>query len=198
MRDAVKANDDYLSGRVEHFKEPSKGSGKRLAPDEWMQHQLDENFQAMEQIRARVDTIVEDPKTAAALKPYYPYACKRPTFHDQYLPTFNLPHVHLVDTAPRGVHSINENGVVHDGVEYPVDVLIYATGFQWMATSTFEMIYGKEGTSLSDKWQDGGTKTWLGLHSKGFPNLFVMTGPQGGGRRRGNQGTTGIPAQLEL
>ena len=45
----------------------------------------------MEQIRARVDAIVEDPKTAAALKPYYPYGCKRPTFHDEYLPTFNLP-----------------------------------------------------------------------------------------------------------
>ena len=55
----------------------------------------------MEQIRARVDAIVKDPKTAAALKPYYPYGCKRPTFHDEYLPTFNLPHVTLVDTAPR-------------------------------------------------------------------------------------------------
>ena len=87
----------------------------------------------MEQIRARVDAIVKDPKTAAALKPYYPYGCKRPTFHDEYLPTFNLPHVHLVDTAPRGVSEINERGVVHDGVEYPLDVLIYATGFQWMA-----------------------------------------------------------------
>ena len=55
----------------------------------------------MEQIRARVDAIVEDPlKTAAALKPYYPYGCKRPTFHDEFLPTFNLAHVHLVDTAP--------------------------------------------------------------------------------------------------
>ena len=54
----------------------------------------------MEQIRARVDAIVKDPKTAAALKPYYPYGCKRPTFHDEFLPTFNLPHVHLVDTAP--------------------------------------------------------------------------------------------------
>lgn len=181
VREAVKANDDYLSGRVDHFREPSKHGGKRLSPDEWMQHQLDENFRAMEQIRARVDNIVKDPKTAAALKPYYPYACKRPTFHDQYLPTFNQPHVHLVDTAPKGVQCINENGVIHDGVEYPVDVLIYATGFQWMATSTFDMIYGEEGKSLTEKWQEGGTKTWLGLHSKGFPNLFVMTGPQGGG-----------------
>ena len=135
----------------------------------------------MEQIRARVDAIVKDPKTAAALKPYYPYGCKRPTFHDEYLPAFNLPHVHLVDTAPTGVTRINERGVVHDGVEYPLDVLIYATGFQWMATSTFNMIKGRGGRTLSEKWQTEGTRTFLGLHSNGFPNLFIMTGPQGGG-----------------
>ena len=135
----------------------------------------------MEQIRARVDAIVEDPATAAALKPYYPYGCKRPTFHDEYLPTFNLPHVTLVDTAPRGVTQINERGVVHDGTEYPLDVLIYATGFLWMATSTFNMITGRNGESLQQKWQKEGTKTFLGLHSNGFPNLFIVSGPQGGG-----------------
>ena len=146
-----------------------------------MQKQLDSNFRIMEQIRARVDAIVEDPETAEALKPYYPYGCKRPTFHDEYLPTFNLPHVHLVDTAPIGVTEINERGVVHDGVEYPLDVLIYATGFQWMATSTFNMVVGRSGRTLSEKWQTEGTKTFLGLHSRGFPNLFIVTGPQGGG-----------------
>jgi hypothetical protein len=104
----------------------------------------------MEQIRARVDAIVKDPKTAAALKPYYPYGCKRPTFHDEYLPTFNLPHVHLVDTAPRGVSEINERGVVHEGVEYPLDVLIYATGFQWMGTSTFNRITGRGGQGIDN------------------------------------------------
>ena len=135
----------------------------------------------MEQIRARVDAIVKDPKTAAALKPYYPYGCKRPTFHDEYLPTFNLPHVHLVDTAPRGVAEINERGVVHEGVEYPLDVLIYATGFQWMGTSTFNMVTGRGGRTLKEKWETEGTKTFLGLHSNGFPNLFIVTGPQGGG-----------------
>ena len=135
----------------------------------------------MEQIRARVDAIVKDPKTAAALKPYYPYGCKRPTFHDDYLPTFNLPHVHLVDTAPRGVAEINEHGVVHEGVEYPLDVLIYATGFQWMGTSTFNMVTGRGGRTLKEKWETEGTRTFLGLHSHGFPNLFIVTGPQGGG-----------------
>ena len=179
-RTALKANDDYLAGKVADYRE-RKQHAEQISPEELVQRQLDSNFRIMEQIRARVDAIIEDPVTAAALKPYYPYGCKRPTFHDEYLPTFNLPHVHLVDTAPRGVSEINERGVVHDGNEYPVDVLIYATGFQWMATSTFNMIVGREGRTLRDKWQEEGTKTFLGLHSKGFPNLFIVSGPQGGG-----------------
>ncbi len=179
-RTALQANDDYLSGKVADFKE-RKTYERQLTPEELMEKQLNSNFRIMEQIRARVDAIVEDPETAAALKPYYPYGCKRPTFHDEYLPVFNLPHVHLVDTAPTGVKRINERGVVHDGVEYPLDVLIYATGFQWMATSTFNMIKGRGGRTLSEKWQTEGTKTFLGLQSNGFPNLFIMTGPQGGG-----------------
>jgi cyclohexanone monooxygenase len=179
-RTAIKANDDYLAGKVDDYRE-RKQHERRLAPEELMQRQLGTNFRIMEQIRARVDAIVKDPKTAEALKPYYPYGCKRPTFHDEYLPAFNKPHVHLVDTAPHGVSLINENGVVHEGHEYALDVLIYATGFQWMATSTFNTISGRGGRSLSEKWTTEGTKTFLGLHSRGFPNLFIVTGPQGGG-----------------
>jgi len=179
-RTAMKANDDYLAGKVDDFK-VRKQHATEISQEELIQKQLQTNFRIMEQIRARVDAIVEDPVTAAALKPYYPYGCKRPTFHDEYLPAFNLPHVHLVDTAPRGVNKINERGVVHDGTEYPLDVLVYATGFQWMATSTFNMIVGRNGKSLQQKWQTEGTKTFLGLHSHGFPNLFIVSGPQGGG-----------------
>jgi cyclohexanone monooxygenase len=179
-RTAMRANDDYLSGKIPDFKE-RKTYERQLTAEEFIAKQLDSNFRIMEQIRARVDAIVEDPKTAAALKPYYPYGCKRPTFHDEYLPAFNLPHVHLVDTAPSGVKQINARGVVHEGVEYPLDVLIYATGFQWMATSTFNMITGRQGVSLSQMWRAEGVKTFLGLHSHGFPNLFIVAGPQGGG-----------------
>ncbi|MFT3852088.1 MAG: NAD(P)/FAD-dependent oxidoreductase [Ilumatobacteraceae bacterium] len=179
-RTAIKANDDYLAGRVADFKE-RKTHERELSPEELLAKQLDTNFRIMEQIRARVDAIVEDPKTAEALKPYYPYGCKRPTFHDEYLPTFNRPNVTLVDTAPVGVQEINERGVVHDGVEYPLDVLVYATGFQWMATSTFNQVIGRDGRSLSDKWRSEGTKTFLGEHAAGFPNLFIVAGPQGGG-----------------
>ena len=179
-RTALKGNDDFLSGKVADFKVRKKHA-KPLPPEKLIQKQLNTNFRIMEQIRARVDAIVKDPKTAAALKPYYPYGCKRPTFHDEYLPAFNLAHVHLVDTAPMGVQEINARGVVHDGVEYPLDVLIYATGFQWMGTASFNMITGRGGKTLRGKWEDEGTKTFLGLHSHGFPNLFIMSGPQGGG-----------------
>jgi cyclohexanone monooxygenase len=87
VRAAVLANDDYLAGKVQDFKERKKYD-RQLTREELMQKQLDSSFRLMEQIRARVDAIVKDPKTAAALKPYYPYGCKRPTFHDEYLPTF--------------------------------------------------------------------------------------------------------------
>jgi cation diffusion facilitator CzcD-associated flavoprotein CzcO len=180
VRDAVKAPDEYMSGRIAEYRKRVKPA-KRLTPEEWTQVLLDENFAAMEEIRSRVDAVVEDSDTAEALKPYYPYACKRPTFHDEYLPTFNMPHVHLVDTAPIGVNEISENGVVHDGTEYPLDVLIYATGFQWMAPKTFDMVKGRDGQTLNEKWQEEGTKTFLGLHSRGFPNFFIVSGPQGGG-----------------
>ncbi len=179
-RTALEANEDYLSGKVADFKE-RKQHARQLSPEELVQKQLQTNFRIMEQLRERVDNVVEDEATAQALKPYYPYGCKRPTFHDEYLPTFNLPHVHLVDTAPRGVELINERGVVHDGREYPLDVLIYATGFRWMATSTFNMVVGRGGRSLSEKWGEEGTRTFLGIHSHGFPNLFIVSGPQGGG-----------------
>ncbi len=179
-RTALKGNDDFLAGKVD-VNANRKQHATKISPEELIQKQLNANFRIMEQIRARVDEIVEDPKTAEALKPYYPYGCKRPTFHDEYLPAFNKPHVHLVDTAPMGVQEINERGVVHNGVEYPVDVLIYATGFQWMATSTFNMITGRGGKTLQQKWAEHGTRTFLGLHSQGFPNLFIMSGPQGGG-----------------
>ncbi|MBS0643849.1 MAG: NAD(P)/FAD-dependent oxidoreductase [Proteobacteria bacterium] len=192
-RTALQGNDDYLSGKVADFKQ-RRTYDRQLSAEEMIERQLNTNFRIMEQIRARIDAIVKDPKTAEALKPYYAYGCKRPTFHDEYLPTFNLPHVHLVDTAPLGVQKITERGVVHDGVEYPLDVLIYATGFQWMATGSFNMIVGRNGETLREKWQKGGVRTFLGLHTQGFPNLFIMSGPQSGGAQfnftRGLEGHT--------
>ena len=88
------------------------------------------DFQAMEEIRARVDAVVEDKTTAELLKPWYYQMCKRPCFHDEYLPTFNRPNVTLVDTSGKGVERITEDSVVVDGVAYPVDCIIYASGYE--------------------------------------------------------------------
>jgi len=136
----------------------------------------------MEQVRARIDAIVEDRATAEALKPWYNQFCKRPCFHDDYLPTFNRPNVHLVDTQGRGVEAITERGVVVDGKEYELDCLIYATGFEvgvdYVRNTGFE-VYGRGGRSLTDKWKDG-AETLHSLLSRGFPNCFVVSTMQSG------------------
>jgi cation diffusion facilitator CzcD-associated flavoprotein CzcO len=134
------------------------------------------DFKKMEQIRARVDGIVKDPETAEALKPYYRQFCKRPGFHDEYLDTYNLPNVTLVDTQGQGVARITENGVVVDGKEYEVDCLVFATGFEVGTNYTKQSGYdltGRNGVTLSEKWADG-LSTFHGLYSHGFPNCFIM------------------------
>ncbi len=179
-RTALQANDAYLAGEVDDWKERKEHEGE-LTIDEYVEKLLDTNYRIMEQIRSRIDEIVVDPVTAAALKPWYPYGCKRPTFHDEYLPAFNLPHVHLVDCAPTGIREITPRGVRHDGFDYDLDVLIFATGFRFFASDVFDMVRGRDGRSITAKWADGGTRSFLGVHHAGYPNLHVITGPQGGG-----------------
>lgn len=140
------------------------------------------NFEKMEEIRARVDELVEDDDVAEKLKPYYKMFCKRPTFNDDYLPTFNRSNVTLVDTDGKGVERITEKGLVVDGVEYEVDCIIYSTGFEvgtsYTRRSGYDVI-GREAKSLSDHWRDG-TRSLHGMGSHGFPNVFIMNTSQGG------------------
>jgi cyclohexanone monooxygenase len=140
------------------------------------------DFEKMEEIRARVDSIVEDPETAEALKPYYRQFCKRPCFHNEYLETFNRPNVTLVDTKGQGVERITKKGVVVEGVEYEVDCLIYASGFEvgtdYSRRAGFQL-YGRGGESLAEKWA-GGVRSLHGMHVRGFPNCFIMSNPQAG------------------
>ena len=140
------------------------------------------DFKKMEQVRARVDQTVRDPATAEALKPYYNQFCKRPCFHDDYLAAFNRPNVHLIDTQGKGVERITEKGVVANGVEYELDCLIYATGFEvgteYTRRSGYEL-HGRSGLTLSRKWKDG-VSTLHGLHSRGFPNVFIISNTQSG------------------
>jgi cation diffusion facilitator CzcD-associated flavoprotein CzcO len=140
------------------------------------------DFKKMNQIRARVDAIVKDKRTAEALKPWYRQFCKRPTFNDEYLPAFNRPNVTLVDTMGRGVDRITEKGLVFDGVEYEADCIIFATGFEvgtaYTRRAGFE-VYGRGGKSLTEHW-NGGLKTLHGFCSAGFPNCFHMGITQNG------------------
>jgi cation diffusion facilitator CzcD-associated flavoprotein CzcO len=134
------------------------------------------DFKKMNQIRARVDAVVEDKATAEALKPWYRQFCKRPTFNDEYLPTFNRPNVKLVDTRGRGVDRVTEAGLVFDGVEYEVDCIVYATGFEvgtaYTRRAGYE-IYGRGGQTLTEYWKLG-TRTLHGFYSHGFPNCFHL------------------------
>ncbi len=140
------------------------------------------DFEKMEQIRSRVDGIVNNPATAEALKPYYRQFCKRPCFHDEYLDTFNRPNVTLVDTQGRGVERVTERGVVVAGVEYELDCLIYATGFEvgteYSRRAGYEII-GRNGITLTEKWADGAS-TLHGMYSRGFPNCFIFSNIQSG------------------
>ena len=146
-------------------------------PEEKIRRQENANIDAMMRIHRRIDETVEDPETAEALKPWYMLMCKRPCFHNDYLPTFNRPNVHLVDTKGKGITEIGRKGPIFDGVEYEVDLLIYATGFEVQQTGIYNRIVGEGGVDLNDKYADG-IRTLLGIHSQGYPNLFIMGGYQ--------------------
>lgn len=132
-------------------------------------------------VRARTDEVVKDKKTADGLKAWYRQYCKRPCFHDEYLKTFNRESVHLVDTDGKGVERIDETGVWANGEHYDLDVLVYATGFEFSSSYTFRSsleVYGRNGLTLSDAWADG-MKSYQGMHIRDFPNLFIIGFLQG-------------------
>ncbi len=136
----------------------------------------------MAEIRARVDSVVADPVTAAALKPWYRQLCKRPCFHDEYLQAYNEPGTHLVDTDGQGVERIDAGGCWVDGVHYELDCLIFASGFEvgtgQARRSGFETV-GRDGVTLSARWEQG-MQSLHGVHVHGFLNLFIVGPAQGG------------------
>jgi len=137
------------------------------------------DFKTMEEIRGLVDETVKDPETADKLKAYYNQFCKRPTFNDHYLATFNRENVELVDVSTtQGVEAITERGIMANGKEYEVDCIIYASGFE--ITSSYERrlgipIFGMGGQSIYEHWQDG-MRSMHGLMVSGFPNLYMCGG----------------------
>lgn len=136
----------------------------------------------MNDIRARIDAIVKDPKTAEALKPWYRRFCKRPVFHDGYLEMFNRDNVTLIDTDGKGIEAFTEDSIVIDGETLKVDCIIFASGFEVGADAVllngFEIV-GKGGLNLRDKWNQGGVQSFHGVMVNGFPNLFLHQTAQG-------------------
>jgi cation diffusion facilitator CzcD-associated flavoprotein CzcO len=137
------------------------------------------DYQVMEAHRRRVEELVADPATAAILKPFYRYICKRPCFHDEFLQAFNAPNITLID-CPSGIERITAKGPVVDGKQYEVDCIVYGTGFEPEQTPLYRRvgheIVGRGGVTLAEKWADG-PHTLFGLMSRGFPNLFITPAP---------------------
>ncbi|EKG14504.1 hypothetical protein MPH_08353 [Macrophomina phaseolina MS6] len=161
-----------------------------VTPDRIPEHiaRLHEHdLERAERVRARVDAIVKDPATAEKLKPWYPAWCKRPTFHDDYLPAFNRPNVTLVDTDGKGIDALTKTGVKANGIDYPVDVLVLSTGFASPARGSGSpasrsgiKIYGRDGLDMDEKWVQHGAATLHGISTHDFPNLFFPGPSQAG------------------
>jgi len=132
-----------------------------------------------EYVREQIRRRVSDPTVAAKLTPTdYPYGTKRPPYETNYYETFNRTNVSLVDVADAPIVSVTATGVRTTDAEYDFDVIVLATGFDAMTGPLLEMgIVGRDGQKLGDKWADG-PHTYLGLSVHGFPNLFLITGPQ--------------------
>ena len=152
-----------------------------LTPAKMMEAFEDSDFEKMEEIRSRVDAVVQDPHTAQGLKAWYRQLCKRPCFHDEYLDAFNVAGTHLVDTDGRGVERITETAVIAAGRTYEVDCIIYASGFEvgteFTRRAGFDLT-GRNGVKLSDYWAEG-MRTKHGIHVYGFPNAFIVQPTQG-------------------
>jgi cation diffusion facilitator CzcD-associated flavoprotein CzcO len=156
----------------------------QLTPQEFMARRESVDYRVMERLRQRAATMVKDPKTAEALKPWYRFLCKRPLSNDEFYPTFNRPNVKLIDVSDtKGVERMTGKGFVAGGVEYPVDCMIFASGFEVssdldrrLGIGVFE---GRGGQSIYQHWKDG-PKTLHGLMTHGFPNQFYTGYIQGG------------------
>ncbi len=179
--DLVKDGWTDIAQRIRDRVVASVGAGEEFTPATIARAFADSDDEKMDEIRARVDAVVTDPATAEALKPWYRQLCKRPCFHDEYLQAFNRPNVHLVDTDGRGVSRIDATGAWVGDTHVELDCLVFASGFEvgtdYSRRSGFETT-GRDGVTLSEYWADG-MRSLHGIHSRGFPNLFVVGLAQG-------------------
>ena len=137
----------------------------------------DANETAAEFVRQRIRETVHDPEVAERLCPDNVIGCKRPCLDTGYFETYNRANVELVDARERPIERITPNGVVAGGREFDLDCIVFATGFDAMTGAVLAVdIRGRSGIRLKQAW-DAGPRTYLGLCTVGFPNLFLITGP---------------------
>lgn len=136
------------------------------------------NDTAADFVRAKIAEIVKDPEVARLLQPdNHPIGSKRICVDTDYYATFNRPNVKLIDVRANPIEQILPHGLRAGGKDYQVDALVLATGFDAMTGSVAKIdIQGRAGQALNQKWA-AGPRTYLGLMSEGFPNLFIITGP---------------------
>jgi cation diffusion facilitator CzcD-associated flavoprotein CzcO len=129
-------------------------------------------------LKAKIREIVKDPETAAILANIdHPFATKRPPIDTDYFEAYNRDNVSLVDVRAHPIRRITPNGIETDEREYPLDIIVFATGFDAMTGALLRIdIRGRDGLTLKQAWS-AGPRTYLGLQVAGFPNMFTVTGP---------------------
>ena len=135
------------------------------------------NETAAEFVRNKIKSIVKDQNISKKLMPNYPIGCKRLAVDTDYYKTFNNPKVTLVDIKNSPIEKFSSNGLFVDQIEYNLDAVIMATGFDAMTGALLNIdIRGRNNVSLQNKWENG-PKTYLGICTENFPNMFIVSGP---------------------
>ncbi|KAI3317085.1 FAD/NAD(P)-binding domain-containing protein [Xylariaceae sp. AK1471] len=162
-------------------------AGAAVLPEEIPELLQMADFRLMEKLRKMIENTIHDRATAESLKPWYPFMCKRPAFNNDYLAAFNRHNVVLVDTQGQGVEQLTATGVVANGHEHPVDVLVYSTGFDYETDADFHRrtgirLVGAQGRTLDEAAaaRGGGPATLFGIHLREFPNLLNIGPAQSG------------------
>jgi cation diffusion facilitator CzcD-associated flavoprotein CzcO len=179
-RDERSALEVTEAERLESFEAGWAEGGIRFLGTSFKDISMDRraNDTMSEFIRNKIREMVKDPETVEKLLPTdHPFGSKRPLIDTNYFDTYNRENVELIDIRHSPIQEITPKGIRTEDQEFEFDMIVFATGFDAMTGTYFKMdIRGRNGLSLKEKWSEG-PKTYLGLQTVGFPNMFMITGP---------------------
>lgn len=173
------ALDDTPEDRQKAYEERWQEGGYLFIYDDLLTNE-ESNETAAEFIRSKIGEIVKDPETAQKLMPTYYWGTKRQILDTNYYETYNRDNVSLVDVKRNPIEEITTKGIKTTAGETELDAIVFATGYDGMTGPLFKIdIRGRDGIALKNKWEEGAqTRTYLGLATNGFPNMFTITGPE--------------------